>query len=57
VQKAEQLQPDLIILDLSMPVMNGIEAAPHSASNLAIGSGHSIQLLTAESLRKTKQNR
>jgi len=27
VQKAEQLQPDLIILDLSMPVMNGIEAA------------------------------
>lgn len=27
VDKAEQLRPDLIILDLSMPVMNGIDAA------------------------------
>jgi DNA-binding NarL/FixJ family response regulator len=27
VQKAEQLHPDLIILDLAMPVMNGIDAA------------------------------
>jgi chemotaxis response regulator CheB len=27
VEKAEQLHPDLIILDLSMPVMNGIDAA------------------------------
>jgi DNA-binding NarL/FixJ family response regulator len=27
IQKAEQLMPDLIILDLSMPVMNGFEAA------------------------------
>ena len=27
VQKAEQLRPDLIILDLSMPGMNGIDAA------------------------------
>jgi CheY-like chemotaxis protein len=27
VEKAEQLHPDLIILDLSMPVMNGLEAA------------------------------
>jgi YesN/AraC family two-component response regulator len=27
VEKAEQLQPDLIILDLSMPVMNGVDAA------------------------------
>jgi len=27
IQKAEQLQPDLIILDLSMPVMNGLDAA------------------------------
>src|SRR5258708_20562669 len=27
VEKAQQLHPDLILLDLSMPVMNGIEAA------------------------------
>jgi DNA-binding NarL/FixJ family response regulator len=27
VQKAEELQPDLIVLDLGLPTMNGIEAA------------------------------
>jgi chemotaxis response regulator CheB len=27
IQKAKDLNPDLIILDLSMPRMNGIEAA------------------------------
>jgi DNA-binding NarL/FixJ family response regulator len=27
VEKAQQLHPDLIVLDLSMPVMNGLEAA------------------------------
>ncbi|HUO16413.1 MAG TPA: response regulator transcription factor [Verrucomicrobiae bacterium] len=27
VEKAQQVHPDCIILDLSMPVMNGIEAA------------------------------
>jgi len=26
IKKAEQLQPNLIVLDLSMPVMNGFEA-------------------------------
>jgi two-component system, NarL family, nitrate/nitrite response regulator NarL len=28
VEKAPKLRPDLVILDLSMPVMNGLEAAP-----------------------------
>jgi DNA-binding NarL/FixJ family response regulator len=27
VEKAKQLSPDLIVLDLSMPIMNGLEAA------------------------------
>jgi YesN/AraC family two-component response regulator len=27
IEKAQELQPDLIVIDLSMPVMNGIEAA------------------------------
>jgi DNA-binding NarL/FixJ family response regulator len=28
IEKAESLKPDLIILDLAMPVMTGLEAAP-----------------------------
>jgi CheY-like chemotaxis protein len=27
IEKAQELQPDLIVLDLSMPVMNGLDAA------------------------------
>lgn len=27
IERAQQLRPDLIVLDLSMPVMNGMEAA------------------------------
>ena len=28
IEKAPSLRPDLIVLDMSMPVMNGLEAAP-----------------------------
>jgi DNA-binding NarL/FixJ family response regulator len=28
IEKAPSLRPDLIVLDLAMPVMNGLEAAP-----------------------------
>ena len=28
VEKAPSLRPDLIVIDMSMPVMNGLEAAP-----------------------------
>jgi CheY-like chemotaxis protein len=28
IERAEQLKPDLIVMDLSMPVMNGLQAAP-----------------------------
>ena len=27
IEKAQELRPDLIVLDLSMPVMNGLDAA------------------------------
>jgi len=27
IEKAQQLEPDLVVLDISMPVMNGLEAA------------------------------
>jgi DNA-binding NarL/FixJ family response regulator len=27
IEKAQQLRPDLIVIDLSMPVMNGLDAA------------------------------
>ena len=27
IEKAQELEPDLIVLDLSMPVMNGLDAA------------------------------
>jgi DNA-binding NarL/FixJ family response regulator len=37
VQKAQELQPDLIVLDIGLPKLNGIEAAPRM-SELSPGS-------------------
>jgi DNA-binding NarL/FixJ family response regulator len=37
VQKAEELQPDLILLDIGLPSLNGIEAA-HRISKLVPGA-------------------
>ena len=34
VQKAEELQPDLILLDIGLPILNGIEAS-HRISRVA----------------------
>lgn len=34
IGKAEELLPELIVLDLSMPIMNGLEAAETLKSNL-----------------------
>ena len=35
LSKPKQLKPDIVVLDLSMPVMNGLEAAPNSANYYA----------------------
>src|SRR6267142_3749612 len=37
VQKAQELQPDLIVLDIGLPKLSGIEAAPR-ISELSPGS-------------------
>lgn len=46
VQKAEELHPDLIILDLGLPKLNGIEAARRIRK---VSSGSKILFVTQES--------
>ena len=43
IEKTKELRPDLIILDLAMPVMNGLDAARHIAD---IAPGVAIVLFT-----------
>ena len=55
IQKALELNPDLIILDLSMPVMNGLEAANAIRENLPsvpilLFTVHKTRFLEAEAL-------
>ena len=49
VEKAQQLKPDLVILDLAMPRMNGVEAAS------VLRRGPST-LTKRRMLRRTKRN-
>ena len=34
IEKADDLRPDLVILDLTMPIMNGLDAACHLSKRL-----------------------
>ncbi len=45
IEKARQLHPDLIVLDLSMPVMNGLDAAPSLETFDAFSSADYVQRL------------
>jgi len=43
IKKAQELRPDLIVLDLSMPVMNGFDAARTLKTVDAYGAADYVQ--------------
>ena len=45
LQKAQQTKPDLVILDFSMPVMNGVEAARIQSNYAGSASSHADRTL------------
>ena len=45
IEKTKELDPDLIILDLAMPIMNGLDAARHIAG---FAPGVAILLFTMQ---------
>jgi DNA-binding NarL/FixJ family response regulator len=53
-KKNKQLDPDLIILDLAMPIMNGLDAARHIAG---FAPGIAILLLTMHGSREFSKMR
>jgi DNA-binding NarL/FixJ family response regulator len=49
IEKTKELHPDLIILDLAMPIMNGLDAARHIAG---FAPGVAIVLFTMHGSRE-----
>ena len=52
IEKAERLKPDLIILDLAMPVLNGLDAAPMLKRTIPSAR---IIMLTAHNVHQVEQ--
>jgi len=53
VRLAHELQPDLVLLDLVMPVMNGLEAARHIL--LLLGASGQVPTLALSALPSPEQ--
>ena len=56
ISAAQQLHPDIVLLDLAMPVMDGLQALPQLRAELpgariVIFSGYEHEALAAEALR------
>jgi two-component system, chemotaxis family, chemotaxis protein CheY len=53
IEKTKELHPDLIILDLAMPIMNGLDAARHIAG---FAPGVAILLFTMHGSRELSKD-